>query len=218
MKVVDSLGREKVTPDLPIGAVVPFFGDTLPDGWALCDGTGGTPDLFERFIVGASAVGTGTPGGARAAWLAPIHTGMASANHSNHVVTQPANHSDHVVTQPSAHSAHAVTQNDAHGTHSSDGGHTHDDHETAARTGGAVGSEWIGPVTHASQGEHTHDAHSAHSGAAVDAHSAHASAAVDAHSAHTGAAVDAHSAHSVTQPSVHAILKHYFLAYIVKQS
>ena len=25
----------------------------IPTGWALCDGTGGTPDLTDRFILGA---------------------------------------------------------------------------------------------------------------------------------------------------------------------
>lgn len=25
----------------------------IPDGWALCDGTGGTPDLTDRFVIGA---------------------------------------------------------------------------------------------------------------------------------------------------------------------
>ena len=28
---------------------------TIPSGWALCDGTGGTPDLRNRFIIGANA-------------------------------------------------------------------------------------------------------------------------------------------------------------------
>jgi microcystin-dependent protein len=37
---------------------------TIPNGWALCDGTKGTPDLRSRFIVGAS-----TPGGSLAAGL-----------------------------------------------------------------------------------------------------------------------------------------------------
>jgi len=27
----------------------------IPNGWALCDGTNGTPDLRDRFIVGAAA-------------------------------------------------------------------------------------------------------------------------------------------------------------------
>ena len=37
---------------------------TIPNGWALCDGTKGTPDLRSRFIVGA-----GTPGASLAAGL-----------------------------------------------------------------------------------------------------------------------------------------------------
>ena len=29
--------------------------ETIPRGWALCDGTNGTPDLTDRFILGAEA-------------------------------------------------------------------------------------------------------------------------------------------------------------------
>lgn len=32
---------------------------TIPSGWALCDGTSGTPDLRNRFIIGANADTTG---------------------------------------------------------------------------------------------------------------------------------------------------------------
>lgn len=32
---------------------------TIPSGWALCDGTNGTPDLRNRFIIGANADTTG---------------------------------------------------------------------------------------------------------------------------------------------------------------
>ena len=40
---------------LPSGVIVMWSGTiaTIPDGWALCDGTNGTPDLRDRFIVGA---------------------------------------------------------------------------------------------------------------------------------------------------------------------
>lgn len=37
---------------LPKGIITMFSGTTAPDGWALCDGTNGTPDLRDRFIVG----------------------------------------------------------------------------------------------------------------------------------------------------------------------
>ena len=40
---------------LPIGAIVMWSGTvaSIPSGWALCDGTNGTPDLRDRFVVGA---------------------------------------------------------------------------------------------------------------------------------------------------------------------
>lgn len=38
----------------PIGTIVAYSGDKskIPDGWALCDGTKGTPDLRNRFLEG----------------------------------------------------------------------------------------------------------------------------------------------------------------------
>jgi len=38
---------------IPSGVIVMWAGASVPGGWALCDGTNGTPDLRERFIVGA---------------------------------------------------------------------------------------------------------------------------------------------------------------------
>lgn len=37
------------------GFIMPFAGTTAPSGWALCDGTGGTPDLRGYFLVGATS-------------------------------------------------------------------------------------------------------------------------------------------------------------------
>lgn len=44
--------------------VVPFVGDvgSIPDGWYLCDGTNGTPDMRERFILGDSGEARTTGG------------------------------------------------------------------------------------------------------------------------------------------------------------
>ena len=40
---------------LPIGSIVIWSGAvvSIPGGWQLCDGTNGTPDLRDRFVVGA---------------------------------------------------------------------------------------------------------------------------------------------------------------------
>ncbi|MGO4710377.1 tail fiber protein [Chryseobacterium sp. 2TAF14] len=37
---------------LPVGAIVAFYGDKVPEGWAFCDGQNGTPDLRSSFIQG----------------------------------------------------------------------------------------------------------------------------------------------------------------------
>ena len=40
---------------VPAGTIVMWSGTTIPDGWALCNGSNGTPDLRDRFIVGAGS-------------------------------------------------------------------------------------------------------------------------------------------------------------------
>lgn len=40
---------------LPTGAIIMWGGTTPPTGWAICDGTNGTPNLKGRFIVGYDA-------------------------------------------------------------------------------------------------------------------------------------------------------------------
>lgn len=68
---------------LPPGAIVLYPSAIAPEGWALCDGTLGTPNLIDRFLVGAGgsyAVGD-TGGSAAVALTAPqmaAHTHPAS--------------------------------------------------------------------------------------------------------------------------------------------
>ncbi len=38
--------------NIPKGGIIIWSGDVAPEGWALCDGTNGTPDLQGRFVLG----------------------------------------------------------------------------------------------------------------------------------------------------------------------
>lgn len=62
----DAVTKQYVDERLPSGTIVmwsPTAGP-VPPGWALCDGTLGTPDLRQKFIVAATGVGAGSiPGG-----------------------------------------------------------------------------------------------------------------------------------------------------------
>jgi len=69
---------------LPAGAIIMWSGTiaSIPTGWQLCDGTNGTPDLRDRFIVGAgSSYNSGSIGGA----LTHDHSGMTgmAGDHSH---------------------------------------------------------------------------------------------------------------------------------------
>jgi len=46
---------DAVAAPIPVGGIIMWSGaiGSIPSGWALCNGTNGTPDLRERFVVGA---------------------------------------------------------------------------------------------------------------------------------------------------------------------
>ena len=57
---------QPVSSGIPSGVIVIWSGSigSIPEGWALCDGTSGTPDLRDRFIVAAgSSYNVGDTGG-----------------------------------------------------------------------------------------------------------------------------------------------------------
>lgn len=66
---------------IPIGTIAIWSGplNTIPDGWQLADGTNGTLDLRNRFVVGAGSLyNPGTTGGSADAAL-PAHTHTATS-------------------------------------------------------------------------------------------------------------------------------------------
>lgn len=54
----ESVEQAEYLVKAPIGTIVIWSGDadSIPDGWALCDGTNGTPDLRNKFVLGAGDV------------------------------------------------------------------------------------------------------------------------------------------------------------------
>jgi microcystin-dependent protein len=66
---------------LPRGTIVAYNQTTAPAGWALCDGSQGTPDLRGKFIFGnGGSRGMNTTGGAETVALSINH--MPSHNHN----------------------------------------------------------------------------------------------------------------------------------------
>ena len=64
---------------VPNGAIIMWSGTvaTIPDGFSLCDGSNGTPDLRNRFVIGAGsnyAVGA-TGGGSTTTQVGDVEAG-----------------------------------------------------------------------------------------------------------------------------------------------
>lgn len=69
---------ESTSSSVPQGSIIPWYGSpgNIPDGFALCDGKNGTPDLRDRFLVGAgNAYKLGDIGGENSVKLAATQIG-----------------------------------------------------------------------------------------------------------------------------------------------
>jgi hypothetical protein len=83
---------------IPTGVITMWYGSivSIPSGWYLCDGTNSTPDLRDRFIVGAGSTYAvaATGGSANATLVSHTHTGNSSFTGSalgthTHTVSDP---------------------------------------------------------------------------------------------------------------------------------
>jgi hypothetical protein len=74
---------------IPSGAIVMWSGSiaSIPSGWLLCNGASGTPDLRDRFVVGAGSTYavSATGGTADAVVVSHTHTASTTATDSGHV-------------------------------------------------------------------------------------------------------------------------------------
>lgn len=125
-----------VINSVPSGAILLWSGasNALPSGYVLCDGNNSTPDLRDRFVVGAgSTYAVNSTGGANNVTLAtanlPSHT-HGTGNHSHgvnsHTHSTP-NHShgvnSHTHSTPSHN--HNMNSHTHNGSTSGAGGHAH---------------------------------------------------------------------------------------------
>lgn len=106
---------------IPVGGIIMWSGivATIPAGWALCNGSNGTPDLRDKFVIGAGSTYT------------PSNTGGAAT-----VTLLEANLPAH---------AHALSGNtDGGGSHThsvTDSGHTHNINLPFGSSGTGSGSD-----------------------------------------------------------------------------
>lgn len=87
---------------IPAGGIIMWSGaiSAIPNGWALCDGNNGTPDLRNQFVVGAgSTYIIGAKGGAATVNIQHNHTITAEAPGTN--VT--GEHGHHILQDLYAH-------------------------------------------------------------------------------------------------------------------
>jgi hypothetical protein len=126
---------------LPIGVILLWSGSiaTIPPGWQLCDGTNGTPNLRDRFIVGAGTTyAVGATGGAAQINIAHTHTDGTYATDSQGAHTHTADGTlatdvpsatttvDNDLALSTVAVASSTHTHDVTGNTSSNGAHTHD--------------------------------------------------------------------------------------------
>lgn len=84
-----NLGVTEAVYSVPSGGIIMWSGSigSIPTGWLLCDGSSGTPDLRDRFLIGAGSTYSvnGTGGSANATLVAHTHTGTTSIPNQPHV-------------------------------------------------------------------------------------------------------------------------------------
>ena len=149
VRSVDPWPPAAASSEVPTGGIILWSGAIaqIPSGWALCDGSNSTPDLTDRFVIGAGNThavddtgGTSTPTTAISG--AHKHTGNTGAHaltvgqipaHTHPFFAPQFSGSKTIDTDPGGNQSTGETNNTGSAgsgqshrhTISSDGGHTH---------------------------------------------------------------------------------------------
>jgi uncharacterized delta-60 repeat protein len=124
LETVDTFGNFLV----PSGGIILWSGavNAVPEGWFLCDGSNGTPDLRDRFVVGAgSSYTVGGTGGANAVTLTTAE--IPSHSHSSGTISaSSAGSHDHTfggdTSTAGLHSHNVQSESTTDSNHTHEGG------------------------------------------------------------------------------------------------
>jgi microcystin-dependent protein len=80
------------TAAIPVGGIILWSGSvaTIPAGWLLCNGAYSTPNLADRFIIGAGNTYAPDAAGGSADAIVPSHTHTATDSGHSHSYTAPS--------------------------------------------------------------------------------------------------------------------------------
>jgi len=136
---------------IPTGLVIMWYGAIvdIPSGWALCDGTGGTIDLTDRFTVGAGTGSAYSPGDTGGSATFTAGGTISVANHTLTEAEMGAHYhpysdrsADYTVGSGTStgNAQHSTSRSISTSSAGSGSGHGHSSGEGTALTGNAVAS------------------------------------------------------------------------------
>lgn len=120
---------------IPVGGIIMWSGSTstIPAGWALCNGSNGTPNLLNRFVVAAGGSYTvGATGGGDSFTI-----GTNNLPNHTHGITDPGHlHAVNITSAGSGGHGHQISSSGLH-THTTDntGNHQHNGYYRSIYTG-----------------------------------------------------------------------------------